>query len=1275
MDLTGYFAVPEWKQFIRLGEQILNLPTVAQRCQLVEKIIEDQLHCVARLWLVEPLYPLPGEQEVETIPSALVDEIVLQVLESGKTLYKTEFDGEIKNFAAPCNAEVIAYPVRTKDQLMAVLYAERKEEPFCEDDWKFLDGYLTMVALALEVSRQVSLKNWRARQLELVQMVSEQIANMVELDPLCATVTSLIHDLFDFYYVAIYIYNPAVDRLSIRAMQHHTQCGDFTPAQSIASGQGIVGHVFQSGRELLAGDVRSEPRYRYIDCLPETRSELAFPLKTEDRILGVLDLQSDKINGFHENDLVVLRALANNVALAIESAHLYHDLQQRINQVETIVEFSQALTSILDLDTLIDKVSQLIHDRFFYPYVHVFTYHPVRKRIIFGTGAGARSEAMREHEIAYDLEDDQGIIPWVARNKKSYLCKDVSTDQHFRKLSLTPDNTQSELTVPILFAGELLGVLDLQSDRKNAFDKNDVALLEALASTVAIAFRNAILYRTEKWRVQVADSFREVSELISANTPLEEVLEAILQKLEHNLPCDASAIWLLNENDRNEGSPASSLVLAAAHGTELDAVLLALEEEGVQGLLERGLKNQNPTIRQPEDPHGPLGYALGLPPDYSSIAAPLRAGSQVLGILSLAHGTPGRYGSEAYDMTATFASYAAVAIQNARLFEEAQEQAWVSTVLLQVSEASQSASTIDELLTTMVRLPPLLIGVRYSAIFLWSEEDEGFQLRNWYGFTREPERTRFYDYDTPALARLTTSRSTIFLSDIATDLNLDPSLIPEDSGAMAMVPLVSRGNLLGAFLVGYEQPSLTAKPDELEQQILAILQGISHQSSVALENLRLEEAQEEEAYVTAVLLEVAQAVVSQNELEDVLETIVHLMPILVGIDTCVIYMWNQEERIYQPVQAYAGTDEDEIHLLEKVYQDGEFSLLDSSLQSDHLYFSTSEKSNLLIHQWQNQPIHPGEDLSQANILPGGSILLAVPLSAKGEVFGIMLAKEIMSSLAFQEKRMEIITGIAQQVALAIQNEKYKQNLVETQRMEQELELARQSQKTFLPAELPRLYRWELDARWSPAREVGGDFYDIILLDRDHIGLVIADVADKGMAAALYMTVTRTLIRAYSQNLSSPSAVLENVNNMLLPDSQDGMFITTVYAILNKRTNKILYANAGHNLPLLIQSNGNVKPLNKGGISLGVLENIQLTDHEISIGPKEMLLLYTDGVTEAFNQNSEIFGEQRLMAFCAENYELNTVQFLNQLEGAVKTFAGSTPPSDDITMLCLKRQAN
>lgn len=171
--------------------------------------------------------------------------------------------------------------------------------------------------------------------------------------------------------------------------------------------------------------------------------------------------------------------------------------------------------------------------------------------------------------------------------------------------------------------------------------------------------------------------------------------------------------------------------------------------------------------------------------------------------------------------------------------------------------------------------------------------------------------------------------------------------------------------------------------------------------------------------------------------------------------------------------------------------------------------------------------------TEQNPMLHGDWALGYPLMLQGQVMGALLVRETHASSTFWERRLEIIHGIAQQTSLAIQNDILKQEMVETERIEREMQLARQIQETFLPETLPDLNHWELDMRWETAREIGGDFYDIFKLGTNQIGLVIADVADKGLPAALYMTVSRTLIRASATNYSSPARVLEEANALLV----------------------------------------------------------------------------------------------------------------------------------------------
>ena len=1266
---------PEWRQLLSLGEQLLEQPHASAQCNLIAVTVEKMLNCNASIWLARPYYPLPGEPEVSVIPDTPAPELVQQTLRSRQKMCQVSRSSQISVCDEGASPTLITLPIITLNNLLGVLQAERPPgSPFDNKEVDFLEGICAHAAVSMQISRQVVIKNWRNEQLSLVRSVSAQIANILDLDSLCQRVTRLIQQTFNYYYVAIFTLEDDNQRLSNRAWATQNSNLDCSPISTARVGDGIIGLVAKDGIELLAPDVRVEPYYHYIDTLPETLSEVSLPLKVENRVLGILDVQSDQLDGFHDTDMLVLRSLADNIALAIEGAGLYTRLQQRADQISAVFEVSHALNSILEPDDLLDEVVRLIRKRFGHPYVHLFTVHPGRRKIIYHTGSGVRAQKLRQNPIIYDLDDPFGIIPHVARTGKTFLANEVSKEPLYRPSELPPTNTQSELTIPLSFGGEVLGVLDLQSDQPYIFRESDRDLFEALGASIAIAIRNANLYRTEKWRHQVAESFKDVAGLISSNVALDTLLDTILRELERNLPCDASAIWLRDEPQPGSDFPAGELRLAAVHKVDPARMTSLIENEPViREWFERTMASSQPTIRRPTDPYEPIGAALEYPVDYSSIAAPLRAGDQLLGAVTLVHHTAGRYGSEARSMTSTFANYAAVAIQNTRLFAQVQEQAWVSTVLLQVSETIQSITNIDELLSTITRLIPLLVGVNKCGLFVWEEAYQGFALRSWYGIDEPQSKIIFFEQKVPALAQLKALATPIFIQDAAAELNLPASSIPPDTGTLVMVPLWSRRTLLGAFLVSHQSDSQPGAAQPFNEQTLAILQGIAHQTAMVLENLRLTEASQEEAYVTAVLLQVAQAVVSHNEMSDIFDSIVHLMPILVGINGCIIYLWDKNREVFQPAKVLTDDHQQEEELLSLSYGINDFILLRSVYEQDRIFVCELSDPDTPPEKWPEILCIPSDPDMPPSNPDAANWLMGFPLSVKGEVFGVLVAKEIGTSSGVQPRRLEIINGIAQQTALAIMNERLKQERVDRERLQREFQLARQIQETFLPSSLPTFLNWEMDTRWQTARQVGGDFYDIFKLNDGRLGLVIADVSDKGMPAALYMTVTRTLIRANIQNNRSPTAVLEKVNRQLLLSAPHGMFITAIYAIIALETGEMVYANAGHNRPLLLRgATHQVETLMKGGTALGVLEKIHLQDHTVALEPGDILTFYTDGVTESFSPSGEAFGEERLEELIASIQGKTVCELLDQLDKALLFFRENAPPSDDVTLLAIQR---
>jgi len=1264
-------AIPEWKQYLRLGERLLDQPSVDKQCAFIQETIKDLLGAEAAIWLSEPYFPLPGDQQKPILPDAPVSELVRKTF----TQQLINFDQGINvpfignnNSLKPTH---IAIPLISQDNMLGILEVKRENgHSFDQQEINFLEGFSAHAAVSMQIIRQVTLKNWRMEQLSLVRKVSEQIANVHDLKSLCEKITNLIQKTFGYYFVAIFLLNGKTRSLELKASTSALESDLALPPSNMSIGEGIIGYVARNGKELIAPDVTNETLYKPYANLPNTKSEATFPLKIDKKTLGVLDIQSNQFDAFSENDVIVLSALANSIAIAVQDAELYGSLSQRAEQISIIFEVSQAINSFLDLDKLLEKIIQIIKKRFGFKYVHIFTVHSGRRKIFYQAGSLPESNDLVEKGFSFDLDED-GIISWVAQNGIIAISNDISQDERFGKQTVPAHDYYSELVVPLIYGGEILGVLDIQSEIKNAIDEHDLFIFEAIASTISSALRNAFLFRSEQWRHQVAESFRSVISMITANTALDTLLCNILEKLNQNLPCDASAIWLLdNRYDHLDELNPKKLSLAATWNISKEKLLDALSKEPeTWELMEIALKDTEPTIRSEEYPFGPLGIALDFPSDYSSIAAPLRIGDQILGLLTLAHHTSRRYGDEAKTMSITFANYAAVAINNARLYTDAQEQAWMSTVMLQVSQTCQNSETTEDLLESMVRLTPLLVGVNKCAFYLWNPYENYFFLKSEYGFSSPPNPV--WNKDVPAAFQVLNSYNPIYIQDLTEELHFENNDESSQNNTIILLPLRARGDLLGAFLVFHENKNPTLE-NNLSNDTLSILQGIVQQTAVSLDNMRLIEARQEEAYISAVLLQVAQAVVTQPNLSDTFDTIVNLLPILIGVNACIIYMPDDDDdQSFNAVGVYSDNDEHiSIFTSQEFCEKNPLLIFVSKFNQIAYTFITNEEFETECIK----NIKPLPYIQEMKIDVPEHMLIAFPITLKGELLGILLTKEDNLSAQYFERRVELLNGVSQEISLAIQNYFLQKDIVKREKLEQEIQLARQIQKTFLPDSLPVLPGWQIQTRWETALQVGGDFYDIIFLPNHRVGLVIADVADKGLAASLYMTVSRTLIRAFGQTIADPGGVLNAVNNLLVGDTPSGMFVTAVFAILDLKTGKLIFANAGHNRPIVIRSQKSLtEELPQGDIALGVMEDVQYRNMEFSIEPGDLILFYTDGLTETFSTDDEPYGVTRSIEFLKQHHHLNINEILDKLDLELHDFREGQPPSDDLTLIGLKRE--
>ena len=252
---------------------------------------------------------------------------------------------------------------------------------------------------------------------------------------------------------------------------------------------------------------------------------------------------------------------------------------------------------------------------------------------------------------------------------------------------------------------------------------------------------------------------------------------------------------------------------------------------------------------------------------------------------------------------------------------------------------------------------------------------------------------------------------------------------------------------------------------------------------------------------------------------------------------------------------------------------------------------------------------------------------------------------------------------------AADKDRYRREL---ERREFEAETARDIQQSFLPESPPKIEGFELAALSLPAQEVGGDFYDFIPLSQDKWGIVIADVSGKGMPAALFMALSRTLVRANAAGSPGASEAIQIANKLISQDARSGMFVTLFYAILDSKRKHLNYVNAGHNPPLLLkEGTRGVVLLEAKGIALGVLDDIELEQRELELVPSDMLVLYTDGVTEAVNEKEEQFGQDRLIEVVERSVDLPARDLINKLREKVTDFAQGQPQFDDFTVVVLK----
>jgi serine phosphatase RsbU (regulator of sigma subunit)/putative methionine-R-sulfoxide reductase with GAF domain len=658
-------------------------------------------------------------------------------------------------------------------------------------------------------------------------------------------------------------------------------------------------------------------------------------------------------------------------------------------------------------------------------------------------------------------------------------------------------------------------------------------------------------------------------------------------------------------------------------------------------------------------------------PPRSGIYVPLIAGDTVIGSISIQSYRPAAFDANDLRLLSLIADQAAVAITRARAFAETRQRARQLQAIHQVSAHVTAILDLEELLPAVVRLIRRYFHYHPVHIFTTTTNSD---IITFCASTADDDDTS----DTAHMqTRLLRTGQGLVGSAVASgqpvlvgDVRSDARYIDDYSATRSelAVPLRVGEQILGVLDVQ------SAQPDDFDEDDLFVMRTLADQIAIAIDSANSYAAQQEEAWTLNALLQVSENIGQAATLDELLPTLVRLPPLLVGCDRCYCLLWEREEHCFKILAAYGLKRTQREQLLGQCIAMQAAPLLDR-MQHDLVPVR-------LTNAQTQRAAFP-----QIIAVCGSGTLDLLPLLARASLIGVLIIDYDAPDRPAHPRHRALYDGAIGQIARALESVLLSNEAAEAERLEQELRVAREIQTSLLPAAPPRLPGWDIAADWRSARLVGGDFFDFWELPPKHkqsataaeptsLGLVIADVSDKGVPAAMFMALARSLVRAAALDGSPPPRALERANRWITRDSESGMFVTLFYARLETATGELCYTSAGHNPPLLYRpATRTFEELWTPGIALGVLEEVQLPAATVTLAPGDLLVCYTDGVTEAINEQTEPFAKSRLCELIVQHHATSADVLLTAITTAVARFTHGQEPFDDITLVVVKREVD
>ncbi len=895
----------------------------------------------------------------------------------------------------------LAVPILIGEKVIGVLDVQSGvRNAFDEQDLELLQTLAGNLAVALQNARLLQQERRRAEQLRLLAEINRQITSILDPDVLLPRVARFLQETFGYHRVNLGL----VEEERLVFYTRIGAGGESLPRVVLKVGEeGITGWVAAQGEPLLVNDVTQDPRY-YPDPSEDnrTRSELAVPIRLGDWVIGVVDVQADTVGAFDEDDLHLLETLAGNLAVALQNAQLYAQAQQRLKEQAALLEISSSAASTLQLEEVIRRVAQTMVERVGVTACSISTWDRESDSIVLLAEHTSRQTDPEDWGLeagrAFPLKDYPATARVLHSGTPLLINRSDPLADPLERALLEEYDLASVLLLPLKAGDKVVGLVELyDEERERAYSPEEIAFYQAMGSHTALAIENARLYEQARQERDALELLYQVGQELSAALEMEEVLPRVL----------ALAV-------RQTGAYQGSIIVLDLLGNPKHHILVredlspSVIRHLVLEVLRRGLAGWVVQYRRPaiitdtsQDPRW-LELPVTVKGVRSALAVPLMRGNILVGVLTLVHRQVGYFTGKHLELMTSVANQAAIAIDNARLFQDARRRLAQLNALLEINQGLSSDQPIQDVLELITFSAHGLLDATNTVLYLLDEDGETLVPHFALGADSVVLREAPLKVGEGLTGLVVQKKrghilNEAHLSSISKRLAKKENPEPE---ALLSVPLIRRGEAIGALTVGRYGEGIQFTPDDQE-----VAELLASQAVVALDNARLFNRVKRRADELGTLNRIGRAVGSTLDLDEVLDQIIEELKRSFHVEAGSIFLLDESQsNLY-----FATTLEGAVE---------RFQDIRIPVGTGVVGYVVEHKQPALVNDVQNDPRWYSKPSDQVGFV--NRSILCVPLISRGRAIG---AIQLLNKIAgdFDQDDLERLQGIAATVAVAIEN--------------------------------------------------------------------------------------------------------------------------------------------------------------------------------------------------------------------------------------------------------------